>query len=235
MSEKERKTSEKERVTRTAKNFEQHMLERDSRDRKAGFVFGGICLGIAAAAVITVVILLPLKQTETALYVTDGITGRTERVTMVNSVTFNENEVMNNFWVAEYIKRREGYNYFALQNDYTVTQLFNSNEVNNAYLDIFSGRTSPDKIYHNAQKQVLISIVSDFITDAKDPDKVATVRYKKTIRDTKTREEDVEFWVARLTFRYIPEKELTESQREANPLGFIVTTYSTEREQGVTR
>ena len=109
--------SEKERVTRTAKNFEQHMLERDSRDRKAGFVFGGICLGIAAAAVIAVVILLPLKQTETALYVTDGITGRTERVTMVNSVTFNENEVMNKFWVAEYIKRREGYNYFALQND----------------------------------------------------------------------------------------------------------------------
>ncbi|MEN3262836.1 type IV secretion system protein [Sodalis endosymbiont of Spalangia cameroni] len=225
--------SEVERVARTAKNFEQHMLERDERDRKAGFVFGGICLGIAMLAVIAVVIMLPLKQTETALYVTDGITGRTERVTLVNRKTFNDNEVMNKFWVAEYIKRREGYNYFSLQNDYDVTQEFNSVDVNNAYLDIFSGATSPDKVYQNAQKLVLITIVSDFITDAKAPDKVATVRFKKTIRDVKTRAETVEFWVARLTFRYVPEKELTESQREINPLGFIVTTYTTEREQGV--
>ncbi|EFW11065.1 putative TriG conjugal transfer protein, partial [Serratia symbiotica str. Tucson] len=76
-------------------------------------------------------------------YVTDGITGRTERVTLVNRETFNESEVMNKFWVAEYIKRREGYNYFSLQNDYDVTQEFNSVDVNNAYLDIFSGATSP--------------------------------------------------------------------------------------------
>lgn len=156
--------SEVERVARTAKNFEQHMLERDERDRKAGFVFGGICLGIASFAVIAVVIMFPLKHTETALYVTDGITGRTE---------------MNKFWVTEYIKRRKGYNYFSLQHDYDVTQEFNSVDVNNAYLDIFSGATSPDNVYQNAQKLVLITIVSDFITDAKAPDKVATVRFKK--------------------------------------------------------
>ncbi|WP_158380164.1 VirB8/TrbF family protein [Candidatus Williamhamiltonella defendens] len=53
------------------------------------------------------------------------------------------------------------------------------------------------------------------------------------MRDVKTRLEKVKFWVARLTVRYIPEKELTESQSEVNLLGFIVTTYTTEREQGI--
>ncbi|WP_158380145.1 hypothetical protein [Candidatus Williamhamiltonella defendens] len=53
--------SEVEQVARTAKNFKQHMLEQDWRDRKEGF-FVGIFLWIRAILVRAAVIIRPLHR-----------------------------------------------------------------------------------------------------------------------------------------------------------------------------
>ncbi len=51
-----------------SRTFEQQMIERDKRATKAGFVVGGMGLLIAVLALVAVVVMLPLKQTDVELY-----------------------------------------------------------------------------------------------------------------------------------------------------------------------
>ena len=51
-----------------SRTFEQQMIERDKRATKAGFVVGGVGLLIAVLALVAVVVMLPLKQTDVELY-----------------------------------------------------------------------------------------------------------------------------------------------------------------------
>ncbi|NUB65141.1 type IV secretion system protein, partial [Escherichia coli] len=81
----------------------------------------GLLLVFALAALI---LLLPLKTTTVELYTLDRQTGRIERVTTVGEDKLDTSEVLNLSQTASYVKRREGYNYFALQQDYRETQMF---------------------------------------------------------------------------------------------------------------
>ena len=55
-----------------SRTFEQQMIERDKRATKAGFVVGGMGLLIAVLALVAVVVMLPLKQTDVELYTLDN-------------------------------------------------------------------------------------------------------------------------------------------------------------------
>ena len=75
-----------------------------------------------------------------------------------------------------------------------------------------------------------VEILSNQITDATAPDRVATIRYKKIIRrlaDNSTRNE---YWDARFTFHSNPDKEMSDAEREINYFGFTVTSWQTDRE-----
>jgi len=77
---------------------------------------------------------------------------------------------------------------------------------------------------------VKVEILSNQITDATAPDRVATIRYKKIIRrlaDNSTRNE---YWDARFTFHSNPDKEMSDAEREINYFGFTVTSWQTDRE-----
>lgn len=75
-----------------------------------------------------------------------------------------------------------------------------------------------------------IEIISEQITNATAPDKVATVRYKKIIRRMADNSIRNEYWDARFTFHSDPEKEMSDVEREINPFGFTVTSWQTDRE-----
>lgn len=79
---------------------------------------------------------------------------------------------------ANYVKLRERYVYPALQDDYETVQIYNSPQVNDDYGTV-RRKNAPDKVYNNAAHTVKIEIISEQITNATAPDKVATVRYKK--------------------------------------------------------
>ncbi len=63
-----------------SRTFEQQMIERDKRATKAGFVVGGMGLLIAVLALVAVVVMLPLKQTDVELYTLDT------RSQLINSI-----------------------------------------------------------------------------------------------------------------------------------------------------
>ena len=213
-----------------SRTFEQQMIERDKRATKAGFVVGGVGLLIAVLALVAVVVMLPLKQTDVELYAVDNHTGRVEHVTRASKTSLTAEEAYQKAMAANYVKIRERYVYPSLQDDYEMVQMYNSPEVNNDYLALYAGKNAPDKVYNNGANTVKIDILSSQITDGTAPDKVATIRYKKTIRRLVDNQTRYEYWDARFTFHSDPNKEMSDEEREVNYFGFTVTSWQTDRE-----
>lgn len=213
-----------------SRTFEQQMIERDKRATKAGFVVGGMGLLIAVLALVAVVVMLPLKQTDVELYTLDNHTGRVEHVTRTSKTSLTATEAYQKAMAANYVKVRERYVYPSLQDDYETVQVYNAPQVNDDYLALYAGKNAPDKVYKNGAHTVKVEILSNQITDATAPDRVATIRYKKIIRrlaDNSTRNE---YWDARFTFHSNPDKEMSDAEREINYFGFTVTSWQTDRE-----
>lgn len=109
-----------------SRTFEQQMIERDKRATKAGFVVGGVGLLIAVLALVAVVVMLPLKQTDVELYTVDNHTGRVEHVTRTSKTSLTAEEAYQKAMAANYVKVRERYVYPSLQDDYETVQVYNS-------------------------------------------------------------------------------------------------------------
>lgn len=213
-----------------SRSFEQREIERDKRAAKAGFVVGGAGLLIAVLAVAAILVMLPLKETTVELVTVDNHTGRTQHITRTSKTSITAEEAYQKAMAANYVKIRERYVYPSLQDDYETVQMYNSPEVNNDYLALYAGKNAPDKVYNNGANTVKIDILSSQITDGTAPDKVATIRYKKTIRRLVDNQTRYEYWDARFTFHSDPNKEMSDEEREVNYFGFTVTSWQTDRE-----
>lgn len=171
-----------------------------------------------------------IKRKELAIVAVGEKTGRTELITQVKQEKILQSEALGRYFVNTYITLREGYNYPSLQYDYETVQLYSSNTVKDDYLRLYNSDMAPDKIYHNNGSYVAVEVISNIISDATAPDKLASVRFKKTTRNFTTGQVSVSYWTARVTYRFEPEKSVKSSSRELNPLGFTVTSYQTDRE-----
>lgn len=213
-----------------SRQFEGVMLEKQSLMTKAAWFIAFFFGLIAVMAIAAIIIMLPLQRTDIELYTLDKQTGRVEYVTRVKERDLSSETVMSAAFAANYVELREGYNYFSLQNDYDKVKLFSSHAVKSDYLAWFNSPQAPDVVFNNAAYMATVQIISNVHAAATNPDRLAQLRIKKTIRDVKSGRETDEFWHIRLTYRYVPHAELTTSQREVNPLGFIVTSYQRDKE-----
>ncbi|APS29444.1 type IV secretion system protein [Pectobacterium brasiliense] len=222
--------SETENIIASSRAFESVLLEKDVREKKMAWRIAVIGFALAAMAITALIILLPLKNTEIELWSVDKQTGRYEYMTRIKEQNISTEKALAQALAAHYVRLREGYNYFALQRDYDDVQLFNSDSVNRDYLDGFNSNQAPDVIFNKAEYVVSIDIISNVHATATDPDHLATLRIKRTIRRIVDNSVKTDVWNIRLTYRYLPRKQLTDSQREVNPLGFIVTSYQRDKE-----
>ncbi|MGI8455083.1 virB8 family protein [Pectobacterium carotovorum] len=222
--------SETENIIASSRTFESVLLEKDEREKRIAWRIAAIGFALAVMAITALIIVLPLKTTEIELWSVDKQTGRYEYMTRIKEQNISTEKALAQALAAHYVRLREGYNYFALQRDYDDVQLFNSDSVNRDYLDGFNSNQAPDVIFNKAEYVVSIDIISNIHATATDPDHLATLRIKRTIRRIVDNSVKTDVWNIRLTYRYLPRKQLTDSQREVNPLGFIVTSYQRDKE-----
>lgn len=222
--------SETENIIASSRTFESVLLEKDEREKKLAWRIAAIGFALAAMAITALIIVLPLKTTEIELWSVDKQTGRYEYMTRIKEQNISTEKALAQALAAHYVRLREGYNYFALQRDYDDVQLFNSDSVNRDYLDGFNSNQAPDVIFNKAEYVVSIDIISNVHATATAHDHLATLRIKRTIRRIVDNSVKTDVWNIRLTYRYLPRKQLTDSQREVNPLGFIVTSYQRDKE-----
>ena len=126
----------KKDVTDSSVSFEEKNIalqERMNRIYKFGGIGGMLIGGLSLLALNAA---LPLKTTVVDAYLIDKVTGVAERLTSVKKENLSENEAIARYFITQYIKHREGYNFFSLQHDYDYVMAYSAENVAADYNDI---------------------------------------------------------------------------------------------------
>ena len=200
------------------------------------------CIALTLIAVlqgIGLLCLLPLKTIEPFVIRVDNNTGLVDVVSTLASkgkVKLNAQEVMDKYWLTQYLRHRESYQWQISAYDRSIVGIMSSNTVQQDYAletDPKNNDNAPIIRYgHSAQVRVHIQAIS-FIshqTDNGEQTKTALIRYSKQIKrigETSPKGH----WVATVTFTYRNSPMKLEDRR-LNPLGFQVLSYRNDQATG---
>ncbi|MDL2060037.1 type IV secretion system protein [Mesosutterella sp. AGMB02718] len=186
----------------------------------------GVLLALEAAALIA---LLPLKSSVPFVVQVDRSTGESVVLPIANTREIPASEAQDKYWLGQYVLARESYDYRTLENDYIKTRELSTRSVFEPYASQFGQKEgSLEKLYGDSReiRVKLLSVVPN-------GNGVATVRFSKTLRSTRSGLEEKESrWTATLGYEYHPEFKATEASRLVNPFGFRVTSYRVDEEVG---
>lgn len=211
--------------------FEEAMIEKTKEQNKIYLRFAGAALGVAALMAIAVMFLTPLKTVEPFVVRVDNNTGLTDVVSTLKQKSVANDEVLNKYWLALYVRNREGYSWETIQTSYDTTMLLSDNVEQQRFGAIYQNPQAPHKVLgKNFRVSVKIRNIS-FVGDT------AQVRFSKTTAgsipaqgaDGERSVNKTDNYIATITFDY-KNKPTKEQDRLINPLGFQVTNYRTDPE-----
>ena len=200
-------------------------LMRERSEARAWFI--AKCFGAAfVLSAVAIMMMLPLKEVVPYVIFQDNKTGVPDIVTVLDEKGVGYNEVMDKYWLAQYVRARETYDWYTLQKDYNQVGLLSANNVGATYAALFEGKDALDKKFGESVRAT-VEIVSVVPTESGS----GVVRYIKT---TKRADDDgpglVTKWVATVAYQYRNPSLIKESQRLINPFGFQVMSYRVDPE-----
>lgn len=210
---------------KAAKEFEVSRIRAIEKSRTMAWRVAGGASFIALVQAAALIAITPLKTVEPFVIRVDNNTGMTDVVSTMKTVDTTYDEVMNKFWLSQYIKFREGYEWETIQSTFDATILLSSPKVQNEFKVIYDRPDAPHKVLKNIFKVTTKVNSISFIGD------VAQIRYQKTITPITSGGDKpvVTRWLATVSFAY-ENRPRTEEQRQINPLGFQVTSYRNDPE-----
>ena len=209
-----------------ARIFESSEIERVRKNAKIAWRICGVCLLITGIAVGAVAGLTPLKTVVPFLVRVDNNTGATDIVTMIKNQQQSYGEVIDKANLSAYVKYREGYDWYSVQDTFDATALMSDGALQTELVRLYKDSpNAPHKVLAD-KFRINIKILSiSFIG------KTAQVRYEKTMIPLTADKQVIEpqRYVATITYEYRDEA-LSDEARLINPLGFTVTSWRTDRE-----
>lgn len=202
-----------------------HQLE--SSERKAWRVAWAAAVTVVLSWV-AIVLMMPLKETVPYVVRVDSSTGIPDILTTLNSEKVEFDEVMDRYWLARYIRAREGYDWYTLQEDYETVGLLSGADVGAVYAAQYDGENAIHNRLANRVRRT-VEIVSIVPT----PNRTATVRYRTfTAPPDGSAAPEVATHVATVAYQYKQPSVMNTGDRLINPFGFVVTSYRVDREMG---
>lgn len=209
-----------------AKKFHQSDIERTKKVTKiAWYVAGGsmILTGLAVGAVLG---LTPLKTVQPFVIRVDNNTGATDIVTTMKKQEKSYGEVMDKFWLAQYVRYREGYDWQTVQDTFDATNLLSSQQEQAQFSKIYKDNPqAPHKVLRDTAKVVVKVNAIAFVGN------MAQVRFDKIV--VPLNKSDVQpapqRYIATIAYEY-KNAGMQDEDRLINPLGFQVTSYRVDRE-----
>lgn len=196
-----------------------NFLERSERRAwYVAFILGGAFM----FAIIGIILMLPLKSTVPYVMRVDKTTGAVDLVTSIRGESIEFDEVSDRYWVSNYVRHREAYDWSFIANDYLATKEFSAENVFKPYHELYTSEKSPEKIY-GSDKSIRVNIISVTINHEQQ---TAVVRFNKTLSSRKEGNVlGITNWVATVRYEYAPKTLKTTEMRDINPFGFTVTGY----------
>lgn len=212
---------QKEEVVSSVKNVRNWYEERYDKiivQRNLLFVLLLIVLSLSIVAIIVIAIVVNSKKFDPFVIQVDESTGMAKIVNPVSSEILDGNEALAKYFIKKYVIARETYNPVDFDTEAKNTvRLLSSNAVFWNYLGYIKNKeVDPSALY--SQKNTTFLIVKSW---SKLADKKYMLRFSinETAGDKKVFNK-----LAVIDFDYVA-MELTEAERDVNPIGFQVKGY----------
>lgn len=219
-------TTEKD-VFDAAMNWESSRVATIEKSERRAWLIAFAATVSAGIAIAAVAMMVPLKETVPYVVRVDNTTGVPDIVTAMKDKAITGDEVMDKYWLAQYVRSRETYDWYTLQRDYNTVGLLSSANVGAAYSQLFEGKDALDKTYGKTVRAT-VEIVSVVPTGKG----TGTVRFIKTTKrtDQENAPGQTTKWVATVAYEYRNTALIKESARLVNPFGFQVLSYRVDPE-----
>ena len=205
--------------------WEQEIFKRAKRSVRVAWFFSIVFAGIALLSLVAVVLMLPLKSFEPYVVTVDRTTGYIEvKSGLTRPANLTEQHAVTQANVVRYIRAREGYDPYAIEQNFGIAALLSTDEAARELQALYSAANAenPAKVYGRL-KRVLVEIKSVTFPNTS----TAIVRFSTDERsDT---ESIVRHWISVVRFRYT-DTPMRNEWRFENPLGFQVYAYRRDQE-----
>lgn len=217
--------TELKQYLKEARSFDYDLRVRSDRSRRLAWAVASVSGAIAVAACTAVAMLAPLKTVEPFVIRVDSATGVPEVMTSLSDGQEEYDEAVSKYFLARYIRTREGYSFATREAIFREVQLLSSRQEQAEFSEFYnaSNPESPQFLYgKHAKADVSVRSIAFIGED------LAQVRFSKTVteRDERVRT----LWVATVQFNFQSDAVISDQDRLINPLGFIVTDYRADPE-----
>ncbi len=229
-----RKPESAEETSHWYKDQYQHMVVQRN-------VLAFLTLVALIASVVCVILVNRIAEVKTVEPYVVQIDDKQGIVQLVNPVSRNQyaaNEMIDRFFVAQYLNARESYNISLLRYNYNVVRVMSTVDVFGSFRrDVSPNVPTSAAALLGAEGMRTVRVKSlAYIQNPPMPNNNAETTPEKIIqarvelRDTRPNGQDVvDHFVITITFQYA-QLQLNEEERLINPLGFTVTSYQIQRE-----
>nr|WP_282100663.1 type IV secretion system protein [Burkholderia sp. Tr-862] len=215
---------------RQALAFEKSKQSMQENMTKIAWRVAGGAMFVALASILGSAALVQLKRPTPPVIIKDNTaTGDVQVIDVARSgsVTFGELEVRKA--LRDYVKLREGYDWYTIQDAYDTVTLMNSPREQTLYSTLYSRKNSPLNVLQDKYRVIAQPGAITFVGTT------AQVFFSKKTISLSTQggaapqPPKTEYWVATITYEVgdLPTKS---NEQVLNPIGFRVTSYSVDRD-----
>jgi type IV secretion system protein VirB8 len=154
----------------------------------------------------------------------DQATGAVDVLSQMKAVESTYGEVVDSYWLNQYVLNRESYDDHTIQTLYETTALLSSHSVQQEYYALFEGDKARDKVLGNSIQQIVH--IHSIIPNIKN--QTAVVRFTTQEKSSQGFSESKHF-LATIGYQY-KSSAMSVKDRRFNPLGFQVTSYRVDPE-----
>ncbi|EJF85253.1 virB8 family protein [Candidatus Bartonella washoeensis] len=154
----------------------------------------------------------------------DNTTGAVDVISVMREHETSYGEVVDRYWLNQYILNREAYDYDTIQLNYDTTALLSAPTVQQEFYKIYEGEHARDKVLSN--KARITVKVRSIQPNGRGQ---ATVRFTTQQHDSSGTVGPKQHQIATIGYTYVGAP-MKSSDRLLNPLGFQVTSYRADPE-----
>lgn len=197
--------------------------------RLAWWIAASAC-GVAALAILALVLLMPLKRVEPFVIRVDNATGVVDVVPALAGRA-DIPELVTRYFLTHYVTVCERFTFATAESDYEECGAFHAAARNQAWRVLWdrANAASPLNVHKDGSSiRVQVSAVS-FFERGNGVEDLAQVRYTKMRRTSASASDQLSHWIATVQYVY-GEPSKDPSVRRWNPLGFKIVEFRSEPE-----
>lgn len=208
-----------------ANQFEKSQIDAIKRNNKTAWRITAASLLLAVLSVIAVMLLTPLKTVTPYVIRVDNNTGATDIVTVLQQSETSYGEATDRYWLSQYIKMRESYDWWTVQSTYDASMLLSSSVLQNEIAAFFESEAAPYKVFKDKYRVDIKILSISWIGDT------AQIRFEKQVKPLIQGQKApvVQRYIATIGYRYVNTAQ-AEKDRLVNPLGLQVMSYRVDPE-----